>query len=204
MKTGISGAVGIGKTSFIESLDGSIFLKVEEAARQVNAMYPDKNNEELRELIFHHQFSVEEVVGRINEDLIAIAIFDRTVIDNIVFMELFAGREIAEGKKKFIKTAYLRGFKKYDALYYLDYGQDYDFEMLKIILSDPFRKMTLGKFAEIDKFMNFNKRFKSVFLRTAAELGMQVEVISTNYDEFSLKERNEKLSNKILNNFLGV
>ncbi len=43
MKTGISGAVGIGKTAFIDSLDGSIFLKVEEAARQVNAMYPDKD-----------------------------------------------------------------------------------------------------------------------------------------------------------------
>ena len=202
MKTGISGAVGIGKTAFIESLDGSIFLKVEEAARQVNVMYPDKNNEELRELIFHHQFSVEEVVGKINEDLIAV--FDRTIIDNIVFMELFAGKEIAESRKNFIKTAYLRGFKKYDTLYYLDYGSENDPQMLKRMLSDQFRKKTLGEFAEIDKFMNFNKRFKAVFLKTAHELEMPVEVIFADYDEFSLRERNEMLSNKILNNFLGV
>jgi hypothetical protein len=202
MKTGISGAVGIGKTALIEGLDGSIFLKVEEAARQVNAMYPDKNNEELRELIFHHQFSVEEVVGRINEDLIAI--FDRTIIDNIVFMELFAGKEIAKSRKNVIKTAYSRGFKKYDILYYLDYGSENDPQLLKRMLSDPFRKKTLGEFAEIDKFMNFNKRFKAVFLKTAHELGMPVEVIFADYDEFSLRERNEILSNKILNNFLGV
>ena len=202
MKIGISGAVGIGKTSFIESLDASIFLKVEEAARQVNAMYPDKNNEELRELVFHHQFSVEEVVDKINEDLIAI--FDRTVIDNIVFMELFAGKELAGSRKNFVKTAYLRGFKKYDALYYLDYGSENDPQMLKRMLSDPFRKKTLGKFAEIGNFMNFNKRFKAVFLRTAEELGTPVKVIFADYDEFSLKERNEILSNKILNNFLGV
>jgi hypothetical protein len=202
MKTGISGAVGIGKTAFIDSLDGSIFLKVEEAARQVNAMYPDKDNEELRELIFHHQFSVEEVVNKINEDLIAI--FDRTIIDNIVFMELFAGKEIAESRKKFLKTAYLRGFKKYDELYYFDYGSENDTQMLKRMLSDPFRKKTLGEFAEIGKFIDFNKRFKAVFLRTAGEFGLKVEVIETDYNEFSLKERNEMLSNKILNNFLGV
>ena len=202
MKTGISGAVGIGKTSFIESLDASIFLKVEEAARQVNAMYPDKNNEELRELVFHHQFSVEEVVDKINEDLIAI--FDRTIIDNIVFMELFAGKEIAKSRKNVVKTAYLRGFKKYGALYYFDYGSENDPQLLKRMLSDPFRKKTLGEFAEIDKFMNFNKRFKAVFLRTADEFGLKVEVVETDYNEFSLKERNEMLSNKILNNFLGV
>ena len=202
MKTGISGAVGIGKTAFIDSLDGSIFLKVEEAARQVNAMYPDKDNEELRELIFHHQFSVEEVVNKINEDLIAI--FDRTIIDNIVFMELFAGKELAESRKNFVKTAYLRGFKKYDALYYLDYGSENDLQLLKRMLSDPFRKKTLGEFAEIGKFIDFNKRFKEVFLKTAGEFGLKVEVIETDYNEFSLKERNEMLSNKILNNFLGV
>ena len=202
MKTGISGAVGIGKTAFIDSLDGSIFLKVEEAARQVNAMYPDKDNEELRELIFHHQFSVEEVVNKINEDLIAI--FDRTIIDNIVFMELFAGKELAESRKNFLKTAYLRGFKKYDALYYFDYGSENDLQLLKRMLSDPFRKKTLGEFAEIGKFIDFNKRFKAVFLKTAGEFGLKVEVIETDYNEFSLKERNEMLSNKILNNFLGV
>ena len=202
MKTGISGAVGIGKTAFIDSLDGSIFLKVEEAARQVNAMYPDKDNEELRELIFHHQFSVEEVVNKINEDLIAI--FDRTIIDNIVFMELFAGKELAESRKKFLKTAYLRGFKKYDELYYFDYGSENDLQLLKRMLSDPFRKKTLGEFAEIGKFIDFNKRFKEVFLKTAGEFGLKVEVIETDYNELSLKERNEMLSNKILNNFLGV
>ena len=202
MKTGISGAVGIGKTAFIDSLDGSIFLKVEEAARQVNAMYPDKDNEELRELIFHHQFSVEEVVNKINEDLIAI--FDRTIIDNIVFMELFAGKEIAKSKKNFLKTAYLRGFKKYDALYYFDYGSENDLQLLKRMLSDPFRKKTLGEFAEIGKFIDFNKRFKAVFLKTAGEFGLKVEVIETDFNELSLKERNEMLSNKILNNFLGV
>ena len=202
MKTGISGAVGIGKTAFIDSLDGSIFLKVEEAARQVNAMYPDKDNEELRELIFHHQFSVEEVVNKINEDLIAI--FDRTIIDNIVFMELFAGKEIAKSRKNFLKTAYLRGFKKYDALYYFDYGSENDLQLLKRMLSDPFRKKTLGEFAEIGKFIDFNKRFKEVFLKTADELGFKVEVIETDFNELSLRERNEMLSNKILNNFLGV
>jgi hypothetical protein len=202
MKTGVSGAVGIGKTAFIEGLDGSIFLKVDEAARQVNAMYPDKKNEELRELIFHHQFSVEEVVGRINEDLIAV--FDRTIIDNIVFMELFAGKEIAESKKNFIKTAYLSDFKKYDIVYYFDYGTQIDLDLLRETLSDPFRKKTLGEFAEIDKFMNFNKRFKEIFLRTAEELGTKVEVVYSDYDEFNLRKRNEMLSSKILNNFLGV
>lgn len=202
MKTGVSGAVGIGKTAFIEGLDGSIFLKVDEAARQVNAMYPDKNNEELRELIFHHQFTVESVAEKIKDDVIAI--FDRTIIDNIVFMELFAGKDIAESRKNFIKTAYLRGFKKYDVIYYFDYGTQIDLDLLEQTLSDPFRKKTLGEFAEIDKFMNFNKRFKEIFLRTAEELRTKVEVIYSDYDEFSLKERNEMLSGKILNNFLGV
>ena len=72
------------------------------------------------------------------------------------------------------------------------------------MLSDPFRKKTLGEFAEIGKFIDFNKRFKEVFLKTAGEFGLKVEVIETDYNELSLKERNEMLSNKILNNFLGV
>ena len=202
MKIGISGAVGIGKTWFVEELDNSIFLRVEEAARKVNAMYPDKNIEELRELIFHHQLSVEEVVDKITEDVVAVC--DRTIIDNIVFMELFAGKEIAEGKKNFLKVAYLRDLRKYDAIYYLDYGSENDPQLLKRTLSDSFRKKTLGRFSEIEEFMDFNKKFKDVFLRTADEFRMPVEVIYLDYDVFSLNNRNQTLSEKIINNFLGV
>lgn len=202
MKIGISGAVGIGKTWFVEELDNSIFLRVEEAARKVNAMYPDKGIEELRDIIFHHQISVEEVVDNFTEDIVAVC--DRTVIDNIVFMELFAGKEVAEGKKKFVKTAYLRDLKKYDALYYLDYGSENDPQLLERTLSDGFRKKTLGKFTEIDRFMEFNKRFKDIFLKTADELCMTVEIIFSDYDAFSLNNRNQMLQEKIINNFLGV
>ena len=202
MKIGISGAVGIGKTWFVDGLNNSIFLRVEEAARKVNVMYPDKNMEELRELIFHHQISVEEVVDRLNEDLIAVC--DRTVIDNLVFIELFADKELAEEKKAFVKSAYLNDLRKYDALYYLDYGSENDTQLLKRTLSDGLRKKTLGEFAEINKFMDFNKKFKDVFLRTADELCLPVEVIFADYDVFSLNNRNQMLQEKIINNFLGV
>lgn len=124
MKIGISGSVGIGKTWFVEELNNSIFLRVEEAARKVNAMYPDKN---------------------IN-----------------------------------------------------------DTQLLERTLSDSFRKKTLGEFAEIGRFMEFNKRFKDVFLKTAGELCMPVEIIFADYDVFSLNNRNQMLQEKIINNFLGV
>lgn len=202
MKIGISGSVGIGKTWFVEELNNSIFLRIEEAARKVNAMYPDKNIEELRELIFHHQISVEEVVDRIAEDVIAVC--DRTVIDNLVFMELFAGKELSEERKELVKSSYSLDLKKYDALYYLDYGSENDTQLLEKMLSDGFRKKTLGKFAEIGRFMEFNKRFKDVFLKTADELGLPVEVIFSDYDVFSLNNRNQMLQEKIINNFLGV
>ncbi len=202
MKIGISGAVGIGKTWFVEELNNSIFLRIEEAARKVNMMYPDKRMEELRELIFHHQISVEEVVDRMTEDVIAVC--DRTVIDNIVFMELFAGKELSEERKKLVKSSYLRNLKKYDALYYLDYGIKTDPQLLKKTLSDSFRKKTLGKFADLGYFFDFNRKFRDIFLKTADELGMPVEVIETDYDEFSLNERNKMLYEKIINNFLGV
>ncbi len=202
MKIGISGAVGIGKTCFVDGLNNSIFLRIDEAARKVNAMYPDKKIEELRELIFHHQISVEEVVDRFAEDVIAVC--DRTVIDNIVFMELFKGKEISAAKKNFVKSSYLLDLKKYDALYYLDYGIETDPQLLKKTLSDSFRKKTLGKFADLGYFFDFNRKFRDIFLKTADEFGMPVEVIETDYNELSLKERNKMLSNKILNNFLGV
>ena len=202
MKIGISGAVGIGKTWFVDGLSNSIFLRVEEAARKVNVMYPDKNMEELRELIFHHQISVEEVVDKFTEDIVAVC--DRTVIDNIVFMELFADKELVKEKKAFVKSAYLNDLKKYDALYYLDYGSENDTQLLKRTLLDGFRKKTLGEFAETDKFMDFNKKFKDVFLKTADELGLQVEVIYSDYDVFSLNDRNQMLQEKIINNFLGI
>ncbi len=202
MKIGISGSVGIGKTWFVEELNNSIFLRIEEAARKVNAMYPDKRIEELRELIFHHQISVEEVVDRMAEDVIAVC--DRTVIDNIVFMELFAGKELSEERKELVKSSYLRDLKKYDALYYLDYGIKSDPQLLKKILSDSFRKKTLGKFTDFGYFFDFNRKFRDIFLKTADELGMPVEVIEADYDEFSLNERNKMLYEKILNNFLGV
>ena len=202
MKIGISGAVGIGKTWFVEELNNSIFLRVEEAARKVNAMYPDKNIEELRELIFHHQISVEEVVDRIAEDVIAVC--DRTVIDNLVFMELFAGKELSEERKELVKSSYLQDLKKYDALYYLDYGSENDTQLLEEMLSDGFRKKTLGKFADFGYFFDFNRKFRDIFLKTADELGLPVEVIFSDYDVFSLNNRNQMLQEKIINNFLGV
>ena len=202
MKIGISGAVGIGKTCFVDGLNNSIFLRIDEAARKVNAMYPDKKIEELRELIFHHQISVEEVVDRFAEDVIAVC--DRTVIDNIVFMELFKGKEISVAEKNFAKSSYLRNLKKYDALYYLDYGHIIDDALFKRMLSDDFRKKTLGSFAAAYNFFDFNSKFRDIFLKTADEFGIPVEVIETDYNELPLKERNKMLSNKILNNFLGV
>ncbi len=202
MKIGISGSVGIGKTWFVEELNNSIFLRIEEAARKVNAMYPDKRMEELRELILHHQISVEEVVDRMAEDVVAVC--DRTVIDNLVFMELFAGKELSEERKELVKSSYSRDLKKYDALYYLDYGIETDPQLLKKTLSDSFRKKTLGKFADFGYFFDFNRKFRDILLKTADEFGMPVEVIETDYDEFSLNERNKMLYEKILNNFLGV
>ena len=202
MKIGISGAVGIGKTWFVEELNNSIFLRIEEAARKVNAMYPDKSMEELRELIFHHQISVEEVVDKFTEDIVAVC--DRTVIDNLVFIELFADKEFVKEKKAFVKSAYLNDLRKYDALYYLDYGIKTDPQLLKRTLSDDFRKKTLGQFADLGCFFDFNRKFKDIFLRKAEELGITVEAIETDYDVFSLNNRNQMLQEKIINNFLGV
>ena len=202
MKIGISGSVGIGKTWFVEELNNSIFLRIEEAARKVNVMYPDKNIEELRDIIFHHQISVEEVVDRMAEDVIAVC--DRTVIDNLVFIELFAGKKLSEERKELVKSSYLQDLKKYDTLYYLDYGIETDPQLLKKTLSDSFRKKTLGEFADFGYFFDFNRKFRDIFLKTADELGMPVEVIETDYNEFSLNKRNKMLYEKILNNFLGV
>jgi hypothetical protein len=208
MKIGISGAVGIGKTYFVNSLDNSVFLAVDEAARQVNAMYPDKEIGDLREIIFHHQVAVEEVVDKLTEDVIAVC--DRTVVDNLVFLNIFSGKEIAESKKNFVKSEYLNGLKKYDALYYFDYGGWVDADLLKNTLSDSFRIKTLGKFIDDDifyanpKFKNFNENFKNIFLKTADELGIPVKIIETDYIEEDLQDRNKTLQEELLNNFLGV
>jgi hypothetical protein len=202
MKIGISGAVGIGKTYFVNTLDNSIFLGVEEAARNVNAMYPERNIEDLREIIFHHQLAVEDVIDKLAENVIAVC--DRTVIDNMTFIKLF-DNGISENEKNSVKAAYANGLKKYDELYYLDYGNSVDPILLEIILWDKFRKKTLGDFAsDVNKFMDFNKKFKEVFLKTAAEFEIPVKVIETDYDEYSLNERNKALREELLNNFLGV
>ena len=202
MKIGISGAVGIGKSYFINSLDNAIFLAVEEAARQVNAMYPDKNINDLREIIFQHQISVETVVDNIAENVISVC--DRTLIDNIVFLEIFDSKNIANEKKAVLKSAYDRGLKRYNELYYFDYGKYIDPIMLKTVLSDSFRKKTLGELASVEKFLEFNKRFKDKFLETAEKFGYAVKMIATDYEEYSLQERNKLLSDKLINNFLGV
>jgi len=202
VKIGISGAIGIGKSYFINSLDNAIFFAVEEAARQVNAMYPDKNINDLREIIFQHQISVETVVDNIAENVIAVC--DRTLIDNIVFLELFDNQDIAKEKKDILKSAYKRGLNKYDELYYFDYGKYIDPIMLKTALSDSFRKKTLSKLASVEKFLEFNKRFKDKFLETAEEFNYSVKIIATDYGEYSLQERNKTLSERLINNFLGV
>jgi len=202
VKIGISGAVGIGKSYFINSLDNAIFLAVEEAARQVNAMYPDKDVNDLRDIIFQHQISVETVVDNIAENVIAVC--DRTLIDNIVFLDLFDGQNIAKEKKEILKSAYKRGLKKYDELYYFDFGKYIDPIMLKTVISDSFRKKTLGELACVEKFLEFNKKFKDKFLKTAEEFGYDVKVIKTDYEEYSLNERNKTLSERLINNFLGV
>jgi len=202
VKIGISGAVGIGKSYFINSLDNAIFLAVEEAARQVNAMYPDKDVNDLREIIFQHQISVETVVDNIAENVIAVC--DRTLIDNIIFLEIFDNQDIANEKKAVLKSAYDRGLKRYNELYYFDYGKYIDPIMLKTALSDSFRKKTLGELASVEKFLEFNKKFKDKFLQTAEEFNYSVKVIKTDYEEYSLQERNKTLSKRLINNFLGV
>lgn len=197
MKIGISGAPAIGKTFFINNCLPKNVLPIRESARSVADLNPNIGVYKLRELIFNHHLRTEllsEAIAMDDKTIVA-TVYDRTIIDNIVFLNILESTKLTEIRKNMVKDIYLNGeLKKYDFILYFDYTRDYDASFLGQVLSDELRVKTLGKWVKnAENFFELTDAFKEKFMSTAKEFGIKVINVVSDFDIHSLNQRNEYL-----------
>lgn len=149
MKLALSGYAGVGKSSLIKIVqkDFKNVVVFPESAREVNMTkdfftIDDKNNDFFQKSIMDNEI-MKINVAHLNN--MKNTIFDRTIIDNFVFAELFYGKDrisyeafhdFIEEFKKTYNTAYL-----YDRIVLIGATQNEDY-VRRVILKDEFRKST--------------------------------------------------------------
>lgn len=199
MKFGISGAVGIGKTTFIEKMDILKTTPVKETAREVARMYPNAELTSFREKVWEVSIAGEKIIDRLTSKENHF-VFDRTVVDNAVFfLNAGIGREKLAALKRLYDTKELA---PYDIIYYFDYDRITDFNLFEKMISDPLRQKTIAGHTELNAFLKFNDAFKKTFFNIAGLLNLKIVYIKANYDVPSLERRNE-LTTEIIAQTVG-
>jgi dephospho-CoA kinase len=190
MKIGISGLPATGKSTFIKNLDYPFVISYGEAARKIYMLYPEylSDLKKFERTIFDYQVSIESL--NFNNML---EIFDRTIIDNIVFALI---NDDSQGKELMLlaKELYSKNLlKKYDFIYFFDL-KNVDTKFIKnVINSDTLRQKTLAG----HDLNRLAKIYKEKFLKVSKYFGMDVWIYTTEANIESFEERNRKIKEEI-------
>lgn len=152
MKLALSGYAGVGKSSLIEKVRSKYenIMIFPESAREVNETkdffsLSDKNNDFFQKSVMDNEIIK---ITLAHENKIENAIFDRTIIDNFTFAELYYGKNRVNFDKfdKFINN-----FKEkheieyiYDSIILIKSTRDKNY-INNVILKDDFRKKTTSE-----------------------------------------------------------
>ena len=197
MKIGVSGLPATGKSTFINSLDYPFVISYGEAARKVYSLFPEylSNIQKFERAVFDYQVGIESL--NFNNML---EVFDRTIIDNIVFALL---NDDNQGKELMLtaKELYTKGLiRKYDFIYFFDLKNANTKFIENVIKTDTLREKTLAGF----DLKNFANAYKEKFLKVAKYFGVDVWIYTTEANIKSFQERNEKIKEEIKNSGLSV
>ena len=177
----ISGPAISGKTYFLNKTDHPYILTYPESARKVNNIYPEliqKNKiEEFRKKICQFQIDIESMMTSSDDNMTHI--FDRGVIDNLVFLKLNNDKNF-EKELSAIKNHYKNNtLRPYDVIYYFDISPFKEFTPLLIeALQDPLRKSTI----DTSNFKEHIIDFRNTFIDIISELKLNDKVrVTTTY-----------------------
>ena len=179
-----------GKSAFIQNLDYPFIISYDEAARKVYKLYPEYlcDLRKFERTIFDYQVSIESL--NFNNML---EIFDRTIIDNIVFALI---NDDSQGKELMLlaKELYSKNLlKKYDFIYFFDL-KNVDTKFIKnVINSDTLRQKTLAG----HDLNRLAKIYKEKFLKVSKYFGIDVWIYTTKANIESFEERNRKIKEEI-------
>jgi hypothetical protein len=190
MKIGISGLPVTGKSTFIKNLDYPFIISYGEAARKVYTLYPAylSDLKKFERTIFDYQVNIESL--NFNNML---EIFDRTIIDNIVFALI---NDENQGKELMLlaKELYAKSLlKKYDFIYFFDLKKVNTKFVKNVINSDTLRQKTLAGY----DLNCFAKIYKEKFLKVSKYFGIDVWIYTTEANIESFEERNRKIKEEI-------
>lgn len=172
MKLALSGYAGVGKSSLLKTIHNNYknVMIFPESAREVNLAkdffhIDDKDNDFFQKSIMDNEI-MKLNLAHLNK--IEDAVFDRTIIDNFVFAELFYGpsRINYEAFEKFIndfKAMYNTDYI-YDRIILISAAKNEEY-IRKIILKDEFRKSTTSNNAKgfIEKSLKWHEKYLEIY-----------------------------------------
>lgn len=206
MKMAISGYAGVGKSSIIENVSfyNKDIIIFPESAREVNHTM---NFYEIADVDgnFFQKSVMDNEIMKINiayANSLKYALFDRSIIDNFSFAELYYGNNKVNYK---LFQAFIDEFRRkysidyiYDSLLFIRSTENKEF-VEEVLLKDVFRKSTSSQ--EAESFIEKAKIWEEIYFGI-------VEKISGIYKEVNVVEHfthNEKFQNDVnkilLNNF---
>lgn len=185
MKLVLSGFAGVGKSSIVNLTNKSypqVFI-CPESAREVNYtkdfyhLKNDVENEFFQKSVMDNEI-MKLILVHINN--INHSLFDRCIIDNFSFAEIFYGSDRVNYKnfKNFIKET-LDRFELtslYDHILFIHSTENEDF-VLNNILNDSFRKETTSH--EVKEFIKKSKEWEKIYFDLYAEIDGIANSIST-------------------------
>jgi deoxyadenosine/deoxycytidine kinase len=181
MKIALSGYAGCGKSTIVDrvALEYPYVTIFPESAREVNIakdFYEIQDNGDFFQKSVMDNEIMKVTVSHLNR--IENAIFDRTVIDNFTFGQLYYSRNRVnyEALKKFFDDFYQRFNVKhvYDIILFINITQDENY-IEKYILNDQFRRDTTA--SEVKKFIEFGKVWEQIYFDTLDKMKIAKEVV---------------------------
>lgn len=155
MKVVLSGFAGVGKSTIIEYIKknhSSIFISPE-SAREVNYTKDFFKIEDLNSEFFQKSVMDNEIMKIVLSHLNSInnIVYDRCLIDNLAFAEIFYGKDRVNYEKVVDFVNYIREEYSvnnlYDLIVFIKSTHNYDF-VKKNILNDSFRRATTAETPE--------------------------------------------------------
>jgi hypothetical protein len=169
MKFVLSGFAGVGKSSILDFTQihhKNVFL-CPESAREVNytkefyKLENDETNEFFQKSVMDNEI-MKIMITHLNS--LDNVLYDRCIIDNFSFAELFYGSHKVDYRKfKLFVQETLDRFKIdsiYDSILFIRSTENEDF-VLNNILNDPFRKETTSEF--VKDFINKSKEWETIY-----------------------------------------
>jgi hypothetical protein len=205
MQLVLSGFAGVGKSSIVELTQKeykNVFI-CPESAREVNytknfyQLQNDTNHEFFQKSVMDNEI-MKIMITHMNK--IEHVIYDRCILDNFAFAEIFYGSDRVNYKefKNFVKETCERFEIEtlYDSIFFIHSTENEDF-VLKNILNDPFRKATTSH--DVKEFMKKAKEWEKIYF----DLYDQIDGISKVIKKVHHFSENSNYDNEV-NNLLDV